>query len=95
MSVGGSPGGFITLKAAEKLGLPEFPEAGSFHLVEPASVAVLGRRCGSRCCSGDVESNVVSWTLMVFDGEEAVVLVEKLLRRSVTGQPDTPEEGWG
>lgn len=46
-----------------------------------------------------VVSSVVSWTLMVFDvqldGEEPVVLVEKVLGTSVTWQPDTTEEGWG
>lgn len=32
---------------------------------------------------------------MVFDGDELVVLVEKVFRRSITWQGDTPAEGWG
>lgn len=32
---------------------------------------------------------------MVFDGDEPVVLVEKVFRRSITWQRETPAEGWG
>lgn len=34
--------------------------------------------------SSSQESSVVGWTLMVFDGDEPVVLVETVFRRSVT-----------